>query len=81
LGYARHDPASRVGGNSRNEHRAKTVLTDVGPVQVDVPRDRGRQLRTEDRGQKAAAAGRDRWPGHLPGGQGADHRRGAGWSG
>src|SRR5580698_3567477 len=40
LGYARHDPAGRDGGNSRNGHRAKTVLTDVGPVEVDVPRDR-----------------------------------------
>jgi len=40
LGYARHDPAGRDGGNSRNGHRAKTVLTDVGPVQIDVPRDR-----------------------------------------
>ena len=40
LGYAKHDPAGRDGGNSRNGHRAKTVLTEVGPVQVEVPRDR-----------------------------------------
>jgi hypothetical protein len=40
LGYDRHDVAGRDGGNSGNGHRAKTVLTDVGPVQVDVPRDR-----------------------------------------
>src|SRR3954468_3669325 len=40
LGYDRHDPAGQNSGNSRNGHRAKTVLTDVGPVQVDVPRDR-----------------------------------------
>jgi putative transposase len=40
LGYARHDPAGRDGGNSRNGMRAKTVLTDIGPVQVEVPRDR-----------------------------------------
>ena len=40
LGYARHDPAGRDGGNSRNGHRAKTVLTDVGPVEIDMPRDR-----------------------------------------
>jgi len=39
LGYDRHDAAGRDGGNSRNGHRAKTVLTEVGPVQVDVPRD------------------------------------------
>jgi transposase-like protein len=40
LGYGRHDPAGRDGGNSRNGRRAKTVLTDIGPVQVEVPRDR-----------------------------------------
>ena len=40
LGYERHDAAGRDGGNSRNGYRAKTVLTEVGPVQVDVPRDR-----------------------------------------
>ena len=40
LGYDRHDPAGRDSGNSRNGHRSKTVLTDVGPVEVDVPRDR-----------------------------------------
>jgi putative transposase len=40
LGYARHDPAGRDGGNSRNGKRSKTVITDVGPVQVEVPRDR-----------------------------------------
>lgn len=40
LGYHRHDVAGRDGGNSRNGHRAKTVLTEVGPVEIDVPRDR-----------------------------------------
>jgi len=40
LGYDRHDATGRDGGNSRNGHRTKTVLTEVGPVQVDVPRDR-----------------------------------------
>ncbi len=40
LGYDRHDAAGRDGGNSRNGHRAKTVLTEVGPVQIEVPRDR-----------------------------------------
>jgi putative transposase len=34
LGYARHEPAGRDGGNSRNGHRAKTVLTDTGPVEI-----------------------------------------------
>src|SRR3954452_21093050 len=40
LGYDRHDAAGRDGGNSRNGHRSKTVLTEVGPVEVEVPRDR-----------------------------------------
>jgi putative transposase len=40
LGYDRNDPAGRDGGNSRNGHRSKTVLTEVGPVEIDVPRDR-----------------------------------------
>jgi transposase-like protein len=40
LGYAKHDPAGRDGANSRNGARAKTVLTDIGPVEVTIPRDR-----------------------------------------
>lgn len=40
LGYGKHDPAGRDGGNSRNGKRAKTVLTEAGPVAIDVPRDR-----------------------------------------
>lgn len=40
LGYDKHDAAGRDGGNSRNGHRAKTVQTDIGPVTVEVPRDR-----------------------------------------
>src|ERR671912_3077907 len=40
LGYDRHDAAGREGGNSRNGHRAKTVLTEIGPVELEVPRDR-----------------------------------------
>src|ERR1043166_2329566 len=40
LGYDRGDPAGVNGGNSRNGIRSKTVLTEVGPVAIDVPRDR-----------------------------------------
>ncbi len=40
LGYEPHDPAGHNSGNSRNGTRTKTVLTDIGPVEVDVPRDR-----------------------------------------
>src|SRR5947199_6461769 len=34
LGYEKHDAVGRGSGNSRNGSRAKTVLTDVGPVAV-----------------------------------------------
>ncbi len=40
LGYGKHDPEGRDGGNSRNGHRAKTVITETGPVELSVPRDR-----------------------------------------
>jgi putative transposase len=40
LGYDKHDPAGKNGQNSRNGARSKTVLTEVGPVQITVPRDR-----------------------------------------
>jgi putative transposase len=40
LGYDKGDPAGKNGGNSRNGVRAKTVLTEVGPVELAVPRDR-----------------------------------------
>src|SRR3954449_12060183 len=40
LGYDKHDPAGRNRANSRNGTRTKTVLTAVGPVQIEVPRDR-----------------------------------------
>jgi transposase-like protein len=40
LGYEKHDPAGRGSGNSRNGSTAKTVLTDVGAVDLTVPRDR-----------------------------------------
>nr|WP_231897058.1 IS256 family transposase [[Mycobacterium] stephanolepidis] len=39
LGYEKHQVAGRNGGNSRNGVREKTVLTEIGPVQIEVPRD------------------------------------------
>jgi putative transposase len=39
LGYDKHDPVGRNRGNSRNGIRAKTVLTEIGPVEIEVPRD------------------------------------------
>jgi putative transposase len=40
LGYDKHDPAGRNRANSRNGTPTKTVLTEIGPVEVEVPRDR-----------------------------------------
>src|ERR687897_32318 len=39
LGYDKHDPVGRNHANSRNGVRAKTVLTEIGPVEIEVPRD------------------------------------------
>lgn len=40
LGYPKHAAAGRNTGNSRNGTRSKTVLTEVGEVELQVPRDR-----------------------------------------
>jgi len=40
VGYEPYDPAGHHSGNSRNGVRSKTVLTDIGPIEIDVPRDR-----------------------------------------
>jgi putative transposase len=40
LGYDKHQAAGRNGENSRNGTRTKTVQTEVGPVEIEVPRDR-----------------------------------------
>ena len=40
LGYDKHSAGGNGSGNSRNGYLAKTVQTGVGPVPVQVPRDR-----------------------------------------
>jgi putative transposase len=40
LGYEPYEPAGRNSGNSRNGSYPKTVTTDVGPVELLMPRDR-----------------------------------------
>ena len=35
LGYDKHDPAGRGSGSSRNGTRVKTVLTEIGPVEIE----------------------------------------------
>jgi hypothetical protein len=41
LGDEKHDPAGAGSRNSRNGVRSKTVLTEVCPVEIEGPRDRG----------------------------------------
>jgi putative transposase len=40
LGYGPHDPAGRGTGNSRNGSYPKTVATEIGDIELRVPRDR-----------------------------------------
>src|SRR5215211_2843909 len=40
LGYEKGDPAGRGSGNSRNGTSGKTILTEVGEIEIAVPRDR-----------------------------------------
>jgi putative transposase len=40
LGYEKGNPAGRGSGNSRNGVSSKTLLTDDGEIEIDVPRDR-----------------------------------------
>ena len=40
VGYPKHAVEGRNHGNSRNGTRSKTVITEIGPVEIDVPRDR-----------------------------------------
>src|SRR3954451_7127151 len=40
LGYEKHDPAGRGSGNSRNGVTGKQLLTEIGGIGLEVPRDR-----------------------------------------
>ena len=61
LGYERGDPAGRGSPNSRNGTTPKTVLTEVGPVGLDVPRDRVSSFepRLVPKGSRRLAGGLD----------------------
>ncbi len=65
LGYDNHDPAGRGSGNNRNGTTAKTELTDVGAVDLAVPRDRNGTFEPQILRKGAGPAGRV---------QRADHR-------
>lgn len=40
LGYGKYDGIEKTNNNSRNGYSKKTVKTELGPVQVNIPRDR-----------------------------------------
>src|SRR2546421_9971259 len=47
LGYGKHDPAGRDGGNFRNGHRAKRGVNVTQPVEINMPRDPVARVETE----------------------------------
>ena len=81
LGYEKHAVEGRNGGNSRNGTRAKTVVTEVGPVDVEVPRDRDGSFEpktVKKRQRRLQGGGLD---GHLTHGERPDDWGGASPSG
>ena len=40
LGYGKYDNIEKTNANSRNGYSKKTVKTELGPIQIDIPRDR-----------------------------------------
>jgi hypothetical protein len=72
LGYEKHDPVGRNHGNSRNGVRSKTVLTEIGPVEVGAARSR-RLLPAHDCEEAATSAHRGGPDCALPVRQRANH--------
>jgi hypothetical protein len=58
LGHDKRDPAGRNRENSRNGTRPKAVLTEVGPVEIAVQRDRG-TVHSRQRNLRSRAGGGD----------------------
>jgi putative transposase len=54
LGYEFGDPAGRGSGNSRNGYSSKTLLSEAGSIDLEVPRDRNgtHEPRIVGRGQR-----------------------------
>jgi hypothetical protein len=62
LGYGKYDGAGDGSGSSRNGRWSETVLTDIGPVEVDVPQDRaGRSSRRSASSGSGGCPGWSRW--------------------
>ena len=64
LGYEPYAPEGRGSGNSRNGSYAKTVITDVGPVEARCPRPQ-LELRTGDRPEARPPARRSHRAGRV----------------
>jgi putative transposase len=45
LGYAKNDAANKNVDNSRNGYTPKTVRSELGPIELDIPRDRKGEFR------------------------------------
>jgi hypothetical protein len=61
LGYEPYEPSGRGTGNSRNGGYPKTVSTDVGPVELRMPRDRQARLsRSRSRSTSGGSRGWER---------------------
>ncbi|MEF9907228.1 transposase [Streptomyces sp. P9-A2] len=57
-----HEPGERAEGgreNYRNGHRSKTVITESGPVEIAVPRDRAESF--EPLSRSSATTSRTAW--------------------
>ncbi len=46
LGYSRYDYRNKETDNSRNGHSQNTMHTSYGDMEIDIPRDRKRGIRT-----------------------------------
>jgi len=44
LGYEKYEPTEEPKSNYRNGHTSKTLKSSVGPVEIDVPRDRNSEF-------------------------------------
>jgi len=58
LGYEKHDLAGRNSGNSHKGTRSETVLTEISPVEIEVPKD------TESSFEPQIVRKRRRWLDH-----------------
>ena len=44
LGYDKYEASEKLGANRRNGYSKKTLKSELGPVEINIPRDRNRVL-------------------------------------